>query len=188
MCAAFSGSVAVAISPSSRRRRPQASQCRFLTCARNHRRCVRFAPASFRSAPSSSDRLATHTGWMHELLCCLSPRHSAPPWLHACSASASAVQITLPPGNQCHPHVDIDLDLPTYCIPPACLMLRSWSNTQNISLFRYLVALQVNDSIYIGYLLQQQDSKENYFCKWVYRRGCSCLGCAFQINQNRSHI
>ena len=36
-------------SPSARRRdadvRPQASQWRFLTCARNHRRCVRFASA-----------------------------------------------------------------------------------------------------------------------------------------------
>jgi hypothetical protein len=40
-CAAFSGSVAVAVSPSSRRRRPQASQWRFLTCARNHRRWLR---------------------------------------------------------------------------------------------------------------------------------------------------
>ena len=171
MCAAFSGSVAVAISPSSRRRRPQASQRRFLTCARNHRRCVRFAPASFLSAPSSSDRLATHTGWMHELLCCLSPRHSAPPWLHAYSASASAVQITLPPGNQCHPHVDIDLDLPTYCIPPACLC----SGPREQQHLKYKthslwVALQTNDSISIKYLLQQQDPKENHFCKWVHRR------------------
>jgi hypothetical protein len=96
-CAAFSGSVAVAVSPSSRRRRPQASQWRFLTCARNHRRwlrTLRFGFFIYIYAPSSSDRQATHTGWMHELRCCLSPRHSAPPWLHAYSAS----------GKQCHPH------------------------------------------------------------------------------------
>ena len=36
--------------------------------------------------------------------------------------------------------------------------------------FVFWVALQVKGSIPIRHLLQQQDSKENHFCKWVSRR------------------
>ena len=101
-------------SPSARRRdadvRPQASQWRFLTCARNHRRCVRFASAFFLMLRRRRiDRRHTRAGCTS---CCAVCRRDTVLLHGSKRRPVRAVQITLPST----PHADIDLDLPTYLL------------------------------------------------------------------------
>ena len=50
------------------------------------------------------------------------------------------------------------------------LRLSSTTATQNTRSICFLIALQAKGSIPVFGLLQQQDTKDNIFCKWVSRR------------------